>query len=412
MSALEMAKQLGKAAMLDKIRKSGLREYGSFPENLADKIQGAAKGYMPPGGLPKVAGALNNEDLEHILLCVVREHPQKVLEGLGILAYLLDAEEVLLYVPEGESALKKTLYENACEHGMEVRVEEGIADVRYLRGGLISHFITLIALADLTEDRCKKGSYLCTKLRTSKEEVYTEPAFIPYGTKIRGLIPKEMPPVKAVRLGGHLYAPSIMDTQITETTALGDGVITLYTEDCCMAAAAKEELGKRRMTGCGKCTFCREGVGQLYARVHEITTGKGDDQGLDMMKELGEAMPYSSLCSLGQGAARFTMDTLKLFADEYEQHMKKKRCPAGQCLSFINMYIDPKKCTGCGRCIPVCPSDSVEGLPGYIHMIEEIGCTKCGKCMEICSEQAVGKTMGRIPPIPDRLTRVGRFKRY
>jgi ferredoxin len=179
-----------------------------------------------------------------------------------------------------------------------------------------------------------------------------------------------------------------------------------------MISKAEKALVESRKNSCGKCTFCREGLNQLYVRTNEITKGKAESNSLKIMEDIGEAMKFSNICSIGQYGSAVTLDTMRLFANEYEDHIKKKKCTAGTCLDFINVYIDPAKCTGCGICIEGCPVDCIEGLPGYIHMIEDIDCTKCGKCIELCEAGAIIKTTGKVPRIPDRLTRVGRFKRY
>lgn len=107
----------------------------------------------------------------------------------------------------------------------------------------------------------------------------------------------------------------------------------------------------------------------------------------------------------GQTGAQFTLDSMKIFGAEYEDHIRRKKCTAGSCPAFIRVYIDPDRCTGCGRCIPACPKDCIEGPSGYIHMTEELDCVKCTVCMEACGERAVVRTLGRVPRLPDRLTR-------
>lgn len=412
MNVLEKAKQAGIESVLDRIRKSGLKEYGICPENLADKIERLKREHLSPDGPMTAAGALNNEDTEHMLLCIAKEYPEKVLNGLCILGYLLDASELLFYIPEDERELKETMMKKALDLKANIRIEMGTVDIRRLRGHCISHLETLAAISDIIEECYRPGAYVSVKIKDTDKTEYTEPAFIPYGTAIQSILPKQLPEIKAVQMGEHLYKPDILNTSIEADTILGNGVITLYTDNCCMIAAAEELLQEKREAGCGKCTFCREGLGQLHTRLHEITTGKGDLAGINIMKEIGTAMTFSSLCSMGQTGAEFTIDTFQLFKNEYEQHIKKKKCPSGQCTAFINMYIDPAKCNACGACIPVCPINCIEGISGYIHMIEDIDCTKCGKCIELCKQNAIVRTTKRVPAIPDRLTRVGRFKKY
>ena len=101
MSALEKAKQAGRETTVEKIRQSGLKEFGVYAENLADKIERIQAEHTEYDGPLMAAGALNNEDTEQMLLFLAEEMPEKVLDGLSVLSYLVGAEESILYVPEG-----------------------------------------------------------------------------------------------------------------------------------------------------------------------------------------------------------------------------------------------------------------------------------------------------------------------
>ena len=122
-------------------------------------------------------------------------------------------------------------------------------------------------------------------------------------------------------------------------------------------------------------------------------------------------MTYSTPCSMGQTSALIALSAVENFVSEYTAHIKKKECPAGVCFSTETVYIDPKLCTGCGECMDVCPADCIEGKPKYIHMIDELDCTRCGKCMEVCDDEAIIKTSEKVPKLPNRLTKVGKFKK-
>ena len=213
-------------------------------------------------------------------------------------------------------------------------------------------------------------------------------------------------------IGSKLYDATALEMVIDENTNVGNGVITVIAKTDCIIDQAEKLLTVERENGCGKCTFCREGLNQLYAITKEITVGQGKAVGLDMMKEIGEAMAFSTLCSVGQTAAEFTLGSMEYFENEYTDHIKKKKCTTNVCSAFMSIYIDPNACTGCEECTDVCPVDAIEGKSGFIHMIDEFECTKCGKCIAACEEEAIIQTTGRVPKLPTRLTKVGKFKKH
>lgn len=297
---------------------------------------------------------------------------------------------------------------------MDVRVENSIVDTRLMRNGITNHFQTLAAVADVLAGSYEPKTLVSVvKYVTSRKcENVFEPRWISFGTKLSEIV-GNLDGVKAVQVGDVLYrTEEISDVQITEKTALGDGVIRLYMEGCCMLDASFLQLLESRKKSCGKCTFCREGLIQLYTRMKEIVNKKGDSSSMEVMKDIGTVMKHSCCCTIGNSGGAFLLGTLEKFPNEYLDHVKKKKCTAGSCLAFTNIFIDPQKCTGCGKCTEACAENYIEGIPGYIYMIEEVDCTKCGKCKGSCPEGAIIFTTGYVPRLPDRLTKVGRFKRY
>lgn len=98
----------------------------------------------------------------------------------------------------------------------------------------------------------------------------------------------------------------------------------------------------------------------------------------------------TALCGLGQTAANPVLSTLRLFRDEYEAHVKEKRCPAGVCKKLLHYSIDPEKCRKCSMCARNCPVDAISGVPGQKpYVIDHDKCIKCGACMETCRFGAV-----------------------
>ena len=354
--------------------------------------------------------ALNNGDLDHALLALLKENTDKVFDGLDAAAAAVDADAKLLYVPEGEDALAEELAEKAAARGIEVRT--GIVDVRYSRGGAFHHFETLIALADILEGTYEPAAYMAVRTGGKTGSLIR----VEYGKKLADVIAQAgagTDNIRAVALGSKLYKPEdALEMLIEADTPIENGVITLYPETCCMVHEADENLAAYKKASCGKCTFCREGLIQLKANTSEITGGQGQKGCTAMMEEIGEAMTFSGQCTIGKTAAEFTLGTMKLFPAEYEDHIKKKKCANNVCQAFSTIYIDPNECQGCEDCIDVCPADAIEGKKGYIHMIDEYECTTCGKCIEACEYEAIILTTGRVPKLPERLIKVGKFRKH
>ena len=401
MSALEHAKAAGVKAAIEKIASLGIREYGVFSEDLAGKwkrILGEGQHEL------KLAAALNNSDTRRVFLELLKSDADKVFEGMQAAGYVLGAGELVLYLPKEEEELKKELESRAKTYG--IRIENAFVNVREWQGHGLHHIATMAEVADAFLDSYQPGTYLAVCQGAETGELKR----IPYGTKLNEIA--ELDKAKAVEIGTKLYTVSeAEECIIDEGLNTGDGVVTVIPESSCLMQEAEKRLLISRKNGCGKCTFCREGLNQLYGHMTDITSGKGKKEGLDMMKEIGEAMRFSCGCSVGTVGADFTLGAMEGFMSEFDAHIKKRNCPAGVCTCFMTIYIDPNICEGCEECADVCPEECIEGKAGYIHMIDDFDCTKCGKCIEACEYDAVVQTTGRVPKLPSRLVKCGKFKK-
>jgi Na+-translocating ferredoxin:NAD+ oxidoreductase RNF subunit RnfB len=122
-----------------------------------------------------------------------------------------------------------------------------------------------------------------------------------------------------------------------------------------------------------------------------ITQGEGTPEDIEKLKALGAQIKDASLCGLGQTAPNPVLTTLKYFPEEYEAHIKDKRCPAASCTALVDFCIDPEKCTGCTVCAKSCPVDAIKGERKVVHTIDTSICAKCGKCATVCTFGAVYK---------------------
>ena len=391
MGAYATAKELGREAVLEKIKSAGLMTYGLRREDFCEALKQAEE------AAPVDAG-LNNADTDGALLELLRENPGRIFEGIRIAGMLTGTEALSLYLPEKETALAEELGGTAETYGIEIIND--IIDVRKSERHFLLHIVTAAELSDIREGTSEEGVYIKAEDKPL-EKVRSD-------TKVSSLISLEG--ARAVSMGYHFFTPE----EAADKTAADavNAVIKVIREDQCIVRETLDKLSAFRRASCGKCVFCREGLIQLEYMQKEITAARGKAEYPGLTQEIGEAMGISTLCSVGQESAKAALDATAKFAGEYEAHIKKNKCPAGVCTSFSHIYVDPQACTGCGDCMDVCPADCIEGRPKYIHMIDEFDCTKCGKCIEACEEDAIVKTSGKLPKLPNILTKAGRFRKH
>ncbi len=229
---------------------------------------------------------------------------------------------------------------------------------------------------------------------------------VPMGTTLREIVEEIGGGIpggkkfKAAQTGGPsggCIPASLIDTPIDYDNLLeigsmmGSGGLIVMDEDTCMVDLAKFFLEFTVDESCGKCAPCRIGTVRMLEILNRITEGNGEMEDLDKLEELANYIKSASLCGLGQTAPNPVLSTLRYFRDEYEAHIKEKRCPAGVCKKLLSYNIDPDKCKGCTLCARVCPADAISGTVKNPHVIDPEKCLKCGACIEKCKFGAIYK---------------------
>jgi NADH-quinone oxidoreductase subunit F len=182
---------------------------------------------------------------------------------------------------------------------------------------------------------------------------------------------------------------------------MGSGGMIVMDEDTCMVDVAKFYLQFTNDESCGKCTTCRDGSEALLEVLTRITSGYGREGDIEFLEELGMGIKDGSMCGLGATLPNPVLSTIRYFRDEYEAHIKEKRCPSKVCKDLMAFWIDPVLCQACLICLRDCPAQSIAGEKGMVHVIDQAKCTKCGNCYDVCPPRfnAVKKISGE--PVPE-----------
>jgi len=172
---------------------------------------------------------------------------------------------------------------------------------------------------------------------------------------------------------------------------VGSGGMIVLNEDDCMVNMAKYFIQFTQEESCGKCVPCRVGTKRLLEIMERVTIGQGKESDLELLETLSASIKVTSLCGLGQTAPNPVLSTLKYFREEFETHIRDKKCPAKVCKDLIIYSILEDMCKGCGACLRACPAGAITGEKKKPHKIDPEICIRCGACFDVCKFKSVGR---------------------
>jgi NADH-quinone oxidoreductase subunit F len=227
---------------------------------------------------------------------------------------------------------------------------------------------------------------------------------VPMGTSLRtiiydigGGVPRKKK-FKAVQTGGPsggCIPEKFLDMgvdfdELTKVgSMMGSGGMIVMDQDTCMVDLARYFIDFLQEESCGQCNPCREGIKRMLEILNNICAGDGREGDVELLEELGAMIQKFSLCGLGTSAANPVLTTILYFRDEYEAHIKDKKCHAGVCKTLFHYEIDEEACNGCTLCAKKCPEDAITGKLKKLHTLDQEKCIKCGICYDVCLPNAV-----------------------
>jgi NADH-quinone oxidoreductase subunit F len=222
---------------------------------------------------------------------------------------------------------------------------------------------------------------------------------VPMGTTLREVIfdigggMRDGGSFKGVQIGGpsggcltekHLDLPLGFDSLKKAGAMIGSGGLVVMDDKNCMVEVARFFMNFTQNESCGKCVPCREGTKRMLAILERIVSGQGEEGDIELLLELADTVSATSLCGLGKTASLLVISTIEYFRDEYEAHIREKRCPAGACSKLKKIVIDETLCKGCTKCTKSCPVDAISGEVRKPFSIDQGKCIKCGACIQTC----------------------------
>jgi NADH-quinone oxidoreductase subunit F len=141
-------------------------------------------------------------------------------------------------------------------------------------------------------------------------------AFLPGGGSTDFMLPE------------HLDLPLDYDEIAKVGSRLATGTMIILDNETCPVGMIGNLMKFFAHESCGFCTPCRDGLPWVDGIFNEFENGRGNEKDLQILHEHVEYLgPGRTFCALAPGATAPLGSGLKHFADDFQQHIKDKRCP-------------------------------------------------------------------------------------
>jgi len=148
---------------------------------------------------------------------------------------------------------------------------------------------------------------------------------VPRGRKVKAVFPGG--PSFAMVTADQLDLPMDFESLKKAGTGLGSAGVIVVDDVTCMVAQTLHFSNFFKVESCGQCPPCRMGTINLATLMTKIENGEGTQNDLDSLLQLCGFVKGTGYCTLVTGAAVLVQSALRLFRQEFEEHLTLKRCP-------------------------------------------------------------------------------------
>lgn len=109
---------------------------------------------------------------------------------------------------------------------------------------------------------------------------------------------------------------------------LGTGTMIVLDDQTCVVGMVHNLEQFFAQESCGWCTPCRDGLPWTRNILWAIENGQGKMEDLEILEGMTKTLaPGNTFCALAPGAMEPLQSALKYFREDFERHIKEKRCP-------------------------------------------------------------------------------------
>lgn len=129
----------------------------------------------------------------------------------------------------------------------------------------------------------------------------------------------------------HLDLPVDFDSMTDVGGMLGSGGFVVFDQHVCPVDFARYLMAFNRVESCSKCVPCRLGNPALVEIIDRIRLGGGSPTDLPLMERTSKHVIELSLCGLGQVAPMPLLGMMKMYPQDFVDHIESHVCAAGVC---------------------------------------------------------------------------------